>query len=168
MAVDPLARGLSATKGSFYWHFSNRDDLIAATLALWEQRETTDVIAGFEAIDDPPRRLVALARFAYERAARGDGAQAGVLAAASDPRVAPVLRRVTLTRLAYLARLYAELGLEPGAARRHARLAYALYAGVADLRRAAPATIEPGQELEGQIELMVEALRCAAGISARA
>ena len=34
VAVEPLARRLSATKGSFYWHFANRAELIAATLEL--------------------------------------------------------------------------------------------------------------------------------------
>jgi AcrR family transcriptional regulator len=32
VAVEPLARRLGATKGSFYWHFANRAELIAATL----------------------------------------------------------------------------------------------------------------------------------------
>ncbi len=41
VAVEPLARKLGATKGSFYWHFATRAELIAATLELWEQRETT-------------------------------------------------------------------------------------------------------------------------------
>jgi hypothetical protein len=61
-----------------------------------------------------------------------------VLAAASDPRVAPVLERVTRTRLAFLERQYEALGLDPPAARARARMAYALYVGLGDLRRAAP------------------------------
>ncbi len=168
VAVDPLASRLGATKGSFYWHFSNRDDLIAATLALWEQRDTAEVIAAIEALPDPRKRLVSLARLAYERAARGSDAQAGVLAAAGDPRVAPVLKRVTATRLAFLTRLYTDLGLTPEAARRHARLAYTVYLGIADLRRAEPAWLEPpGGELEAQLELTIQALTRAAGISSR-
>lgn len=159
VAVDPLARQLGATKGSFYWHFSDRDELIAATLGLWEQRHTTDVIVAIDAIADPRRRIDALARFAYERAARGNNPQAGVLAAASDARVAPVLERVTATRLVFLEHLYTEIGVEPGAARRHARLAYALYVGIVDLRRAAPALeLELEPDLDDQIELMILAL----------
>lgn len=158
VAVDPLARRLNATKGSFYWHFSNRDELIAATLALWEQRETAEVIASIEAIGNPRERLVAIARFAFQRAARGAGAQAGVLAAASDSRIAPVLARVTATRLAYLERVYSDLGLDPGAARRHARLAYTLYVGVADLSRAAPGSMGSEDELDDQIDLIIETL----------
>lgn len=160
--------GLGATKGSFYWHFSNRDDLIAATLALWEQRDTAEVIAAIEALPDPRKRLVGLARFAYERAERGSDAQAGVLAAAEDPRVAPVLERVTTTRLDFLTRLYTDLGLASEVARRHARLAYTVYLGIADLRRAAPTWLQPpGDELEDQLELTIQALTRAAGISSR-
>ncbi len=158
VAVDPLARQLGATKGSFYWHFSNRDELIAATLALWEQRHTADVIAAIEAISDPRERIGALARFAYERATRDSNPQAGVLAAASDSRVAPVLERATASRLAFLERLYRELGVEPEAARRHARLAYAMYVGMVDLRRAAPAALKPEEDLDDQVELMIQAL----------
>ena len=33
VAVQPIARRLGTTKGSFYWHFSSRDDLLRATLA---------------------------------------------------------------------------------------------------------------------------------------
>ncbi|MGI8430389.1 MAG: TetR/AcrR family transcriptional regulator [Solirubrobacteraceae bacterium] len=164
VAVDPLARRLGATKGSFYWHFANLDELIAATLVLWEQRDTTEVIARLEAISDPRRRLLAVARFAYERAARGSGAQAGVLASASDPRVTPMLQRVTATRLAYLVRLYVDLGLPPEEAHRHARLAYVLYVGLADLHRAAPGAIGPTDEPD-DVALMIEALTRLAGIS---
>jgi len=107
VAVEPLARMLGATKGSFYWHFADRAALISATLELWEQRETTEVIARIEAISDPRERLIALGRGAYPGAARGN-AHTAVLAAASDPRVAPVLARVTRTRLGFLERLYNE------------------------------------------------------------
>ena len=30
IAVEPIAAELGATKGSFYWHFKNRDSLVAA------------------------------------------------------------------------------------------------------------------------------------------
>ena len=40
VAVEPLAKRLGATKGSFYWHFANRDELVAETLAHWEREFT--------------------------------------------------------------------------------------------------------------------------------
>lgn len=53
VAVEPLARRLGTTKGSFYWHFSDRSDLIGATLQHWEQRDTDDLISRIEEIEDP-------------------------------------------------------------------------------------------------------------------
>ena len=158
VAIDPLARRLGATKGSFYWHFSSRDELIAATLELWERRDTVDLVAALENIADPQERLIELARRAYGTAARGTDPQAGVLAAASDPRVGPVLERVTVARLAALRRLFVDAGLEVEDAARRARLAYALYVGVIDLRRAAPSARLSEDEIEAEIELMVGAL----------
>jgi AcrR family transcriptional regulator len=37
--VEVLARNLGVSKGSFYWHFRDRQDLLDQTLAHWEQRE---------------------------------------------------------------------------------------------------------------------------------
>jgi AcrR family transcriptional regulator len=158
VAIDPLARRLGATKGSFYWHFANRDELIAATLERWERRDTLDVIAALEEIRDPGERLGALARIAYGDAARGSDPQAGVLAAAADPRVAPVLERVTVARLEALERLFRDVGLEPAEAERRARMAYALYVGMIDLRRAAPSARLQDGDVEVEIEFMVGAL----------
>ena len=36
VAVEPLARRLRVTKGSFYWHFPSRDALLQAALERWE------------------------------------------------------------------------------------------------------------------------------------
>src|SRR6266571_6104260 len=35
--VEPLARALGVTKGSFYWHFRDRADLLEALLVEWEE-----------------------------------------------------------------------------------------------------------------------------------
>jgi AcrR family transcriptional regulator len=42
--IDRLARKLKVTRGSFYWHFKNRKDLLDSVLKVWEdhkQRELT-------------------------------------------------------------------------------------------------------------------------------
>ena len=36
VAVEALARRLGVTKGSFYWHFKNREALLQAALKRWE------------------------------------------------------------------------------------------------------------------------------------
>lgn len=155
VAVEPLARRLGATKGSFYWHFAGRDALIAATLERWEQRETAEVIERIRALDDPRQRLAALGRAAYAGAGPGN-AHAAVLASASHPRVRPVLRRVTHARLLFLAQLYGDLGVPPDAAPRWARLAYALYLGIGELRRAGPEAGPDGRELDAYLDLAVD------------
>ena len=60
VAVEPLAVGLGATKGSFYHHFPNRDALIVAALEDWERSQTEAVIERLELIPDPAERLRAL------------------------------------------------------------------------------------------------------------
>jgi AcrR family transcriptional regulator len=39
VCVEVLARDLNVSKGSFYWHFRDRRDLLDKTLAEWERRE---------------------------------------------------------------------------------------------------------------------------------
>jgi glycosyltransferase involved in cell wall biosynthesis len=36
--VEPLAKDLGVTKGSFYWHFRDRADLLEAMLEEWRRR----------------------------------------------------------------------------------------------------------------------------------
>ena len=55
--VDPLARGLGVTKGSFYWHFRDRADLLEALIDLWEE-ETTWLITQASEASGPYDRLL--------------------------------------------------------------------------------------------------------------
>ncbi|WP_279580777.1 TetR/AcrR family transcriptional regulator [Fodinicola feengrottensis] len=55
VAVEPLARTLGVTKGSFYAHYRSRDELIAAALAEWVRSHGDDGLVEFTAIADPAR-----------------------------------------------------------------------------------------------------------------
>ena len=57
VAVEPLARHLGVTKGSFYWHFANREALLERTLQLWEKQETDEVLNHAEQAASPHERV---------------------------------------------------------------------------------------------------------------
>jgi AcrR family transcriptional regulator len=139
--VDVLARGLGVTRGSFYWHFADRDALLQAALEQWERTVTAQVIERMENVASPLARFEQLVRVAFGAEAI-PGLQPAILAHASHPVVEPVLRRVTTRRIDYIAGIYADLGLTPTAARRRAVICYATYLGWLDLRRG-PADIVP-------------------------
>src|SRR5882762_3011292 len=48
VGVEPLAKQLGVTKGSFYWHFKDRAALLAALLRTWKQRATLSIIERLE------------------------------------------------------------------------------------------------------------------------
>jgi AcrR family transcriptional regulator len=46
--VDQLAKALGTTRGSFYWHFADRDALLTALLDTWERAAIDEVIERVE------------------------------------------------------------------------------------------------------------------------
>jgi len=62
--VEALARTLGVTKGSFYWHFENRDALLDDILDTWERVSVDDVI---ERIEGTRAEQAASARSKLER-----------------------------------------------------------------------------------------------------
>ena len=141
VGVEPLAVRLGATKGSFYWHFENRDALVEAAIRRWEKETTTDVAAEITTARDTPasqfRRLVATV---IERAEQ-DRVGPALLASAAHPAVAPALARVTAVRLNLIATVLRRLGFSPAEARRRALLAYSAYLGHGQLAHSTPGVL---------------------------
>lgn len=138
VAVEPLASRLGTTKGSFYWHFGSRAELVEAALALWEQRGTVDVIRAVEAGGGSGGdRLRALFEHSFQAAALG-GADMALLSHTDLPMVRRAVDRVTKQRVDYLARLLQSAGLPPAVARRRAVLAYSAFLGNLQLAHASP------------------------------
>jgi AcrR family transcriptional regulator len=163
VAVEPLAKRLGTTKGSFYWHFADRNALIAAALQLWEERDTDLVIEAIEQGDDASSRLrnLLLLAFGAVRAESEPGAgsvELALQANAADPLVAAALARVTERRLAYLTVLFTELGLTPARARDRGLLAYSAYLGHAQLVHATPGVLPTGRAFQTHVRRVVEAL----------
>jgi AcrR family transcriptional regulator len=140
LTVGTLATRLGVTKGSFYWHFQGRSELLAAALAQWEERTTTEAMKGLDAVTDYRRRLE-LILDAASRPPRSRSLYAALSEAAEDPIVRRVLNRVASARIAYLETCYSHLGFSPTLARSHAVFAYAAYRGLLQLAHEAPAAL---------------------------
>ena len=157
VAVEPLARRLNVTKGSFYWHFPNREALIKAALELWEQRETVDVVSGLDQEPDPYQRIVNL--FKRANSSHKAGRLYLALAAASDDvRVNEVVQRVSARRLAYLEKCYRALGMSAEEAPLWATFAYATFIGNQQVHRDTPHTFPAGPKFREYFKLMLRTL----------
>jgi AcrR family transcriptional regulator len=156
VSVEGVARRLGITKGSFYWHFADRAALLRAALSLWEKRETEDVIALLAGLRGPRERLLRLFEVVGRRPVRP--MHLAVSAAAHDPAVRAVLRRVSRRRLRYLEDCYRGLGLEAAEARRRAVLAYSAYVGFLHLAAEGGDTPDTPAALEAYRRHVVDAL----------
>jgi AcrR family transcriptional regulator len=157
VAVEPLARRLGVTKGSFYWHFPNREALVKAALALWEQRETVDVVSGLDQEPDPYQRIVDL--FKRANSSYKAGRLYLALAAASDDvRVNDVVQRVSARRLAYLEQCYRALGMNAEEAPLWATFAYATFIGNQQVHRDTPQSFPTGPRFREYFKLMLHTL----------
>jgi AcrR family transcriptional regulator len=64
--VEPLAKIMGVTKGSFYWHFKNREDLLTGILQKWVRVQTNSIIQQVnELLGFAPFEAMVRARMAY-------------------------------------------------------------------------------------------------------
>jgi AcrR family transcriptional regulator len=121
--VERLADSLDVTKGSFYWHFKDRGELLAATLAAWQALATQDIIAHVEARGGTAaERLHTLFAGVLQSSGRLDLAIRSW--ADQDAGARAAVAEVDAARLGYLAQLFGELGFSQPHSRARAHLVY--------------------------------------------
>lgn len=157
LAIEPLARRLGITKGSFYWHFASRDELLRQALRRWEQRDLEHLT---RSLDDDRPGAERLSEFILRTSRQNLSHQihAALCAASDHPLVEPVVERITRRRLDYLARAFRELGLDEEQARHRARLTYTSYVGYIQLQIRGMAPERGSEEFEGYVRHAIDTL----------
>jgi AcrR family transcriptional regulator len=127
--IDPLAKALGATRGSFYWHFADREALLTALLEHWERAVTDDVLERVERRGgDVGARLRRAGALTFsEQLLPVDLAVRDW--ARRDPAVAERLRRVDNRRMDYLRSLFGPLSADSDEVEARATLAFSLLIG---------------------------------------
>jgi AcrR family transcriptional regulator len=157
LAVEPLAKRMGITKGSFYWHFTSRKMLLKQALQRWEEHDAKNVSTALGAIDKPRDRLISFFRaISHERFTHG--VFSSLCAASDHAQVEPVLERVAETRMKHVAHAFEELGFETEEARHRARLVYSVYLGFLQLQRQDQTPSISSQEFEAYVEHVITTL----------
>lgn len=126
--VELLAKKLNVTKGSFYYHFKDRDALLEQMLERWRRRATVALIERLDSVISSPReRLHQLLRLPHKGEAATLAANVELairLWGRIDPRAQRALKEVDDLRLRYIAQLMVQSGASEEVARARAILAY--------------------------------------------
>ena len=157
VAVEPLAAELGVTKGSFYWHFKDRQALLEAALQRWMDVGTTDRFRQLDAEPLPEQRLRTLVRSILE----DEGTLAldfAVQVSADDPIVAPFARQVNRRWTEWLTNLYGQMGLPDREALEWALLAYSTYIGFLRIIRSEPDLVPRGGRRSTYTRFLTDAL----------
>jgi AcrR family transcriptional regulator len=137
LRVEVLAKKLHVTKGSFYWHFKDRRDLVDAVLDEWKDGRIRDIRKQTTA--QPGGELAALRHtidvYSASRNRKGLPIELAVREwARRDARAAEVVEEVDAERLACAARLFQARGLSADEAAARGVLLYAYVFGFSLMR----------------------------------
>jgi AcrR family transcriptional regulator len=111
--VLPLAEALGVTRGSFHWHFNNREEFLEALLEYWRVEMTESVIEHIDRIEgEPGERIRDLAVFVVRngRTHYDPAVRAWALA---DPMAREVVQGVDERRMKYVSSLFEQAGFSP-------------------------------------------------------
>lgn len=158
LRIEPLARRLGVTKGSFYHHFADRQALMTALLEDWERQGTAAIIAAVELTADAPEdQLRALLALTFAPDPRGDAIESSIRGwAATDDMAADAAERIDERRIAFVTNLLRGAGLPKALAGRRAALLYRTLIGEF-IWRSSGGPASTARELDELATLLVQA-----------
>lgn len=156
--ISTLCARLGVTKGSFYWHFGSRAELLAAILADWRRRMTLDVITRLSQVasstDNILRNTLALIR--KPRSARSSAVERSIRDwARTEVTAQAVLEEVDETRLRFFESLFLQRGFPPEEARLRGYAAYALMMGDSILQGTVGGKVDSDRYLDRVVALLL-------------
>jgi AcrR family transcriptional regulator len=152
--VETLAKKLRISKGSFYWHFKDRGDLLEAILRSWELQQSDweseeGALAGnaaekwarlLEVVSRPEYGRVDLAIFSWAR---------------EDEKVRRRVSEVEKRRIAYLTRVFREVGFNARQAEEWAGATLLAYVGWVDRATRDAAFRDSGPDLAAVLSRII-------------
>jgi AcrR family transcriptional regulator len=129
--VEPLAKALDITKGSFYWHFADRRALIDAMLGAWAEGRIAAIRQQASARGTPQVVLGDLADlYTHHANLRGLTIELAIRSLArTDAAAAKAVRSVDRERLRHVGQLFDALGWPAAEAQARAILFYSYLFG---------------------------------------
>lgn len=156
--ITALAKRMGVTRGSFYWHFADREDLLNALVAEWRARNTGVMVEAIREVETLADGILALfsvwvdhTRFdslldqAVRDWARHDEALRKTVTDEDDARVGAI------------ARFFERFGYEPAEAFIRARVIYFTQISYYALR------VEEREDLTRRMGYLAEYFRCFTG-----
>jgi AcrR family transcriptional regulator len=136
--VEGIARELNVSKGSFYWHFKNRDDLLDAVLETWTREATLSVSDRVrQRAGSPADRLMLFLRLPLNsrKASKASDLELAILGWARRSRMAEdAVAKVDQLRVEELVSIFNELGFDAEKSAANAHTAYAFLRYIAQRR----------------------------------
>ena len=127
LKVGSMSEKLNVSRGSFYWHFRDIEDFRSQLLQSWQEISTDQIITELDNRPDDPSRLRDLMHRAFSRQRNLD--QAVRSWAAEDEKVASIVAGVDGRRIARVARLLSEAGVDSERAAHRATFLYWAFLG---------------------------------------